>query len=152
MEGDFNATYPGERMIVLADRRQETWAGLGAAAVVLGVAVAGWLVLSAPQNVASLADTVVPAADAATLLTGQAGPIVPSNVVLTAADTTANVPLTAADVIKIQSELKTLGFDPGQADGKAGPRTLKALNAYRKSLGLQPVTAVDRQAVAPLTP
>jgi peptidoglycan hydrolase-like protein with peptidoglycan-binding domain len=66
-----------------------------------------------------------------------------------AEDTT---PLASGDIMKVQQKLKSLGFDPGKADGAAGPRTLAALNAYRKSLGLAPVTRIDRQAVAPLLP
>jgi peptidoglycan hydrolase-like protein with peptidoglycan-binding domain len=148
--------YPGERQILSADRRQEWWTGLGATAVVCGGAFFGWLVLSEPQNEASLADTVLPAADAATLLNSQfstgAGPLPSGRIVLAAADMTAPTPLAHADIMKVQLKLKALGFDPGTADGRAGPHTLNALNAYRKSLGLKPSTAVDRQAVAPLTP
>jgi peptidoglycan hydrolase-like protein with peptidoglycan-binding domain len=147
-----SATYPGERMIVLAEVRREGWAGFGAAAVVMGLATASWLVLSAPQNASSLAETVVPAADAATLFTGQQVVALPKQIVLTAADETAKLPLTVDDVTKVQSRLKALGFDPGKADGKPGPRTLKALNDYRKSLGLDAIAAVDRPAVAPLLP
>ncbi|HVT52323.1 MAG TPA: peptidoglycan-binding domain-containing protein [Dongiaceae bacterium] len=146
------ATYPGERAIILAEQRREGWAGFAAAAVICGIAVASWLVLSAPQNASTLAETVVPAADAATLLTGQKAVAVGRQVVLTAADETAKLPLTTDDVVKVQTRLKSLGFNPGKADGKAGPHTIKALNDYRKSLGLEPVAAIDRPAVAPLLP
>jgi hypothetical protein len=147
-----SSTYPGERMIVLAEQRREGWAGFGAAAVIGGIAIASWLVLSAPQNVESLSESVVPAAEAATLFTGQKAVSAEKDVVLTAADETAKLPLTVDDVIKVQSRLKSLGFNPGAADGKPGPHTMKALNDYRKSLGLEPIAAMDRQAVSPLLP
>ena len=63
-----------------------------------------------------------------------------------------STPLTHDDIVKVQERLKSLGYDPGTADGRPGKRTVEALNEYRKSLGLQPVEAIDRQAVAPLTP
>ncbi len=150
MPHDRHLIYPGERVVVLAEQRREGWAGFAAAAAILGVTVAAWLILSAPQNSSTLAETVVPAADAATLLGARQMTISNKTVVLTAAETER--PLSADDVTKVQSRLKTLGFNPGQADGKAGPRTIKALNDYRKSLGLDPVPAVDRPAVAPLLP
>jgi peptidoglycan hydrolase-like protein with peptidoglycan-binding domain len=139
-------------MIVLAEARREGWAGFGAAAVVVGLAVFSWLVLSAPQNASGLAETVVPAADAATLFNGQQVVALPKQVVLTAAEETTKLPLTVDDVIKVQTRLKSLGFDPGKADGKPGPRTVKALNDYRKSLGLDAIATIDRPAVAPLLP
>ena len=152
MSRDLLSTYPGERAIVLAEQRREVWAGFAAAAVIGGVAVASWLALSAPQSTATLAETVVPAADAATLIVGQHQVAAGKDIVLTAADETAKLPLTTDDVIKVQTRLKSLGFNPGKADGKVGPHTIKALNAYRKSLGLQPVADIDRPAVAPLLP
>ncbi|HVZ01100.1 MAG TPA: peptidoglycan-binding domain-containing protein [Dongiaceae bacterium] len=152
MPRDLPPTYPGERAIVRAEQRREGWAGFGAAAVIAGVAVASWLVLSAPQSASSLAESVVPAADAATLFTTQQAVEDGKNVVLTAADETARLPLTTDDVVKVQKRLKSLGFNPGKADGMAGPHTMKALNDYRKSLGLQPVAEIDRPAVAPLLP
>ena len=152
MAHTFPSTYPGERTIILAEQRREGWAGFAAAAVVGGITVASWLALSAPQSSSTLGESVVPAADAASLFSGQ--PIVTAgkNVVLTAADETAKLPLTVDDVIKVQNRLKSLGFNPGKADGKPGPHTMKALNDYRKSLGLDPVAGIDRQAVAPLLP
>jgi peptidoglycan hydrolase-like protein with peptidoglycan-binding domain len=152
MSRNNSSTYPGDRAIVLAEQRREGWAGFAAIAVIAGIAISSWLALSAPQSAATLAGTVVPAADAATLFSGQQAVASGRNVVLTAADETAKLPLTVDDVIKVQSRLKALGFDPGKADGKVGPRTTKALNAYRKSLGLEPVAEIDRPSVAPLLP
>jgi hypothetical protein len=152
MPRNYSPTFPGERMIVLAEARREGWAGFAAAAAIGGVAIAFWLVLSAPQNASSLSETVVPVADAATLFTGQQAVTLPKQIVLTAAEETAKLPLTVDDVVKVQSRLKSLGFNPGKADGKPGPRTMRALNDYRKSLGLDAIAAIDRQAVAPLLP
>lgn len=151
MSREFRSTIPGERAIILAEERREWWTGLGATAAIGGIAVAAWLVLSAPQTASSLSASVVPAADAATLLNPPRIAL-DDRIVPTAADTTTDLPLTLDDVIKVQNRLKALGFDPGNPDGKPGPRTMKALNAYRKSLGLQPVGDVNRQAVAPLIP
>ena len=152
MSRNIPSIHLGERAIVLAEQRREGWAGFGAAAVILGVVVASWLAWSAPQSAETLAYSVVPAADAATLFSGQRAVEASQNVVLTAADETAKLPLTVDDVIKVQTRLKSLGFNPGKADGQAGPHTMKALNDYRKSLGLEPVPAIDRPAVAPLLP
>jgi hypothetical protein len=134
-----------------AEDRREWRAGMGAASVILGGAFACWVVFSAPIQVADLADTVVPAADAASYFAlSTSTPKGPQGSATLAAENTT--PLVSGDIIKVQQKLKSLGFDPGKADGAAGPRTLTALNAYRKSLGLSPVTEVDRQAVAPLLP
>jgi hypothetical protein len=149
MEQDFRAFYPGERVIVLAEQRREWRAGFGALLLVCGTAFASWMVLSAPQDVSSLAGQLVPAADAATLFADQP-PLQVHTGVASAAD--AAVALPSGDIVKLQTKLKALGFDPGKPDGVAGPRTLKALNAYRKSLGLKPSANIDRQAAAPLMP
>jgi len=39
-------------------------------------------------------------------------------------------------VRRVQDMLRSAGFDPGPSDGRAGPRTLDALNAYQRSKGL----------------
>lgn len=39
-------------------------------------------------------------------------------------------------VRRVQDALRSAGFDPGPSDGRAGPRTLNALNAYQRSKGL----------------
>lgn len=43
-------------------------------------------------------------------------------------------PLSAADIQELQRNLASLGLDPGPADGKLGPRTLRALDALYQSL------------------
>jgi hypothetical protein len=58
--------------------------------------------------------------------------------------------MSANEIRQLQSRLMTLGFDPGQIDGIAGPRTLHALNLYRASVELDPVHSVDRATVADL--
>jgi hypothetical protein len=144
--------------------------------VVFGAAIGSWVSLSAPDS-ATLAASVVPAANAASLFADQpvlphrltrAGPVQEAQAnVMPKQDETgssdgavapqgqpmqASTPLTHDDIVTVQEKLKSLGYDPGRADGRPGKQTLQALNDYRKSLGLQPTETVDRQAVAPLTP
>jgi hypothetical protein len=171
---DRRATYPGERMIILAEQRREWRAGLSAVVVVFGATIGSWLVLSAPQDPSRLGASVVPAADAASLFADQpvqphrlnrAGPVLEAQAnTMPKQDTggagaappgqemMVSTPLTHDDIVKVQQRLKSLGYDPGTADGRPGKRTVEALNEYRKSLGLQAVETIDRQAVAPLTP
>lgn len=161
-------TYPGERMIILAEQRREWRAGLSALVVVFGATIGGWLAVSAPLDATKLSASVVPAAEAASLFADQtaqphrltrAGPIQEAQANAMPAPKTdsppqlqVSTPLQHDDLVKVQERLKGLGYDPGTADGKPGKRTLQALNDYRKSLGLQPTGVVDRQAVAPLMP
>jgi hypothetical protein len=178
---DRRATYPGERMIVLAEQRREWRAGLSALVVVCGATIGSWLVLSSPQDPSRLGASVVPAAHAATMFADQpvqphrlnrAGPVqeaqantmpkqqtggeagtgMPQGTSQGGQQMQTSTPLTHDDIVKVQERLKSLGYDPGTADGRPGKQTLAALNDYRKSLGLQPTDTVDRQAVAPLTP
>lgn len=172
---DRRATYPGERMIILAEQRREWRAGLSALVVVFGATIGSWLVLSAPQDPAKLGTSVVPAAEAASFFAEQpvephrlnrAGPVqeAQANTMpkpdqsnqpgtgMQGEQMQASTPLAHGDIVKVQEKLKALGYDPGTADGRPGQRTLDALNAYRESLGLQPTRTVDRQAVAPLMP
>jgi len=164
-------------MIILAEQRREWRAGLSAALVICAATIGSWLALSAPQDSATLSVSVVPAANAASLFADQpvlphrltrAGPVqeAQANTMPKQDDTAtgaggsvpqgqqmqASTPLTHDDLVKVQEKLKSLGYDPGKADGRPGKRTLQALNEYRKALGLQPTEMVDRQAVAPLTP
>jgi hypothetical protein len=167
---DRRATYPGERMIILAEQRREWRAGLSAVVVVFGAAIGSWLALSAPQDPSSLGISLGSPAEAATLFAEQ--PVQPHRLnrggpVQEAQANTmpkqemggaggqqmqASIPLTHDDIVKVQERLKALGHDPGTADGRPGKRTIDALNEYRKTLGLQAVEVIDRQAVAPLTP
>lgn len=45
-------------------------------------------------------------------------------------------PLRRSDIVLLQDRLAALGFDPGEADGRAGPKTRKALKAFQRSRGL----------------
>jgi len=45
-------------------------------------------------------------------------------------------PLRHSDIELLQIRLAALGFDPGEADGRAGPKTRKALKAFQRSRGL----------------
>ncbi len=45
-------------------------------------------------------------------------------------------PLRRSDIELLQVRLAALGFDPGEADGRAGPKTRKALKAFQRSRGL----------------
>jgi len=170
------STYPGERMIILAARRREGRAGTSAVVSVLGAAFGTWILLSAPQQPLLLGPAVVPRAEAASLFADdqvqphrltRAGPVqeaqantMPKQDLDGAAGSGAppgqqmmvSTPLTHDDIVRVQERLKALGYDPGSADGRPDKQTLAALNEYRKSLGLQPADAIDRQAVSPLTP
>lgn len=44
--------------------------------------------------------------------------------------------MTDSTVTRVQRALKSAGFDPGPIDGKAGGKTMDALNAYQRSKGL----------------
>jgi hypothetical protein len=158
-------------MITLAAPRREGRAGPSAVVSVLGAAFGTWILLSAPQQ-----PSLVPRAEAASLfaeqpmrphrlnragqiqeaqantmpkqdLGGEAGAGAPPGQQMM-----VSTPLTHDDLVTVQERLKSLGYDPGTADGRPGKRTLEALNEYRKSLGLQPAQTIDRQAVSPLTP
>lgn len=48
------------------------------------------------------------------------------------------LPLSRAEVTELQQELNRRGFDVGDADGKVGPATRGAIQAYQQSRGLIP--------------
>lgn len=50
-------------------------------------------------------------------------------------------------VIEVQRTLTALGFDPGPADGAWGANSLRALNAFLKSVGQDPVAKLHQQSV-----
>jgi len=77
-------------------------------------------------------------------LRGFAPPLVNQAAVLNRLETNE---LSRSDIRAIQSRLKRNGFDPGPIDGVAGNRTLSALNAYRRSVGLATVHAISRETV-----
>lgn len=45
-------------------------------------------------------------------------------------------PLSRGEVVEIQTRLNALGFEVGEPDGMAGPRTRSALRAFQKSVGM----------------
>ncbi len=51
---------------------------------------------------------------------------------------TSERPLTRAQTVDMQNRLNRLGYNVGEADGKAGPATQKGIRAYQKSVGLIP--------------
>lgn len=59
-------------------------------------------------------------------------------------------PISVAEMRAVQRRLKALRYDPGAIDGRAGPSTLSALNQYRASKLMSPVSYIDRTTVADL--
>ena len=53
------------------------------------------------------------------------------------ADDAAWLP-TKAQIQEVQQRLVALGFDPGTADGKIGPRTVAAIQKYQRSINVEP--------------
>ena len=53
--------------------------------------------------------------------------------------------LNAAEVREVQARLAILGFDPGPADGAAGPRTSTAVRRFEEATGRPPTGSVDRE-------
>ena len=62
----------------------------------------------------------------------------------------AAVPLSHADVREAQNQLIALGFDPGAADGEAGPATISAAQQYDQSRGGSGRVSVDSALLARL--
>jgi hypothetical protein len=63
---------------------------------------------------------------------------------------TAGKVMTVAAVLRLQSKLQVLGFDPGFIDGVRGGRTLDALNHYRETKDLPRVSTIEYATVADL--
>jgi hypothetical protein len=53
-------------------------------------------------------------------------------------------PLTPGEVREVQSRLKAFGFDPGLADGIAGPQTAAAVRRYQAARAVAPTGNTDR--------
>jgi peptidoglycan hydrolase-like protein with peptidoglycan-binding domain len=58
--------------------------------------------------------------------------------------------LSAARVRQMQERLDAAGFDPGPADGVAGPRTQAALRAFQEARGLDPTGEPDEPTLMEL--
>ncbi|MDH3472728.1 MAG: SEL1-like repeat protein [Rhodospirillales bacterium] len=54
----------------------------------------------------------------------------------TAAPASAPARASDASIREVQEDLATLGYDPGPADGKIGPRTRRAIRAFESDSGL----------------
>ncbi len=63
---------------------------------------------------------------------------------------TTPAPPTRATWARAQTRLKTLGYDPGPADGLPGSRTRKALRRYQHDQGLAANGKLDAATVAQL--
>jgi peptidoglycan hydrolase-like protein with peptidoglycan-binding domain len=63
----------------------------------------------------------------------------------TVATTTANWRPTGDQASGVQRRLKDLGFDPGPLDGSIGPRTIGAIRAYQRSIGVAPDGNLTRE-------
>ena len=121
---------------------RERIAGLLAIGLVLAVPLYGL--------VARTDFTLVEESQAAELNSGLGGfapPAVNPAAVLARLETDA---LSPSDIRIVQTRLKESGFDPGPIDGRAGKRTLAALNAYRESIRLNPVLVVSRETIGAL--
>lgn len=77
------------------------------------------------RDLAALRDAT-PAAGDATLADAGIG----------ADDGTDRMPLGRADLVDLQWQLAVHGYDPGPADGQAGPRTVAAIRRYQADAGL----------------
>jgi localization factor PodJL len=53
-------------------------------------------------------------------------------------------------VMKIQTLLAEAGYDPGPADGVAGPKTVEAVKAYQRKVGVPDTGQIDTTLVASL--
>ncbi|TAJ36754.1 MAG: peptidoglycan-binding protein [Reyranella sp.] len=53
--------------------------------------------------------------------------------------------LNAGEVREVQARLAILGFNPGPADGAAGPQTSAAVRRFEEATGRPPTGAVDRE-------
>ena len=72
------------------------------------------------------------------LSVGLLGDAVSGGPALTAQWPTHDHPLTAAQIQKLQSQLKKMGYDVGKIDGKIGDTLRSAVSAYQERNGLPP--------------
>ena len=91
--------------------------------------------MEVPESVSATGE-VVTKVEPANTVAQEAIP--PTATVGTAAAKTAPVAQSAVDKNKdVQRALKNAGFDIGNIDGKIGPKTKKAIEAFQKSKGLK---------------
>ena len=72
------------------------------------------------------------------LSVGLLGDAVSGGPALTAQWPTHDHPLTAAQIQKLQTQLKKMGYDVGKIDGKIGDTLRSAVSAYQERNGLPP--------------
>jgi peptidoglycan hydrolase-like protein with peptidoglycan-binding domain len=58
--------------------------------------------------------------------------------------------LSEEQIIQVQTVLIQKGFDIGRADGRLGPRTVRALTEFQRKQGLQATGRIDNQTVSAL--
>lgn len=92
------------------------------------------LVIGAIAVLALSATNVLPAA---------AQPAPPPN--LANLDTNANADLDRAGVARLQAALNQRGFDSGNVDGVAGPRTREAVRAFQDRYGMKATGVINIQ-------
>jgi Putative peptidoglycan binding domain len=62
----------------------------------------------------------------------------------------APVPLDRNRIAKAQAKLRTLGFDPGPADGAAGAKTVQAVRQFQRSKSLKVTGELDAETMRAL--
>ena len=62
----------------------------------------------------------------------------------------AQVPATTMTTAEMQKRLTELGYQPGPADGKSGPRTVNALKKFQQEHNLPVTGQLDAETVARL--
>ncbi len=73
-----------------------------------------------------------------------------SNASLTSSSSSPSGPQASAEVAKAQRLLRSLGYQPGPADGLMGPRTRDAISDFQRTAGLNVTGAVDAQLLSTL--
>src|SRR5215468_5021161 len=116
--------------------RQPALWGAGIATAAL---LAGWAAGVGAQSTNNAAPAAPPVAVA-----GQANGQQQANATL------PPLPLGRDDVREVQNQLIALGFDPGPADGQAGPATMAAAQQYDRSRGGSGQVAIDGALLARL--
>jgi peptidoglycan hydrolase-like protein with peptidoglycan-binding domain len=108
-------------------------AGIAIAGIAAAALLAGWA-----AGVGAQTNTAAPAAPPVATLGQPAAPNYPP------------LPLGHDDIREVQNQLIALGFDPGTADGQAGPATQTAAQQYDRSRGGNGQVAIDSALLARL--
>jgi hypothetical protein len=124
--------------------------------LVVGIAtaalLAGWAAGVAAQsaNPPALPAAPLAAQDNATPLSAPPAAQTPAGQPQQATAALPPLPLGHDDVREVQNQLTALGFDPGPADGQAGPATTAAAQHYDQSRGGSGQVAIDSALLARL--